>query len=105
MAMAGETTQGHATWITVGAGAVLAGTGVIVTNALASLPNRRWHWVGISLIVVGILTMVAALCHQFRHKLLPSLRRTSRTAKGLAALLADIESIILSMRKEQELLN
>lgn len=68
--MAGETTQGHAVWITVGAGAVLAGLGVIVTNSLASSPNRLWHRIGVFLIVAGILTMAAALCHQFRYKLL-----------------------------------
>jgi hypothetical protein len=78
--MAGETTTGHQTWITVGAGAVLAGIGALLTvaawrgTAAAAAkglePSTKWWWwVGVGLIVLGLSTVVAAVCHQFRHRL------------------------------------
>jgi hypothetical protein len=70
MPRAGETTQGHAAWLGIGAGAVLTGFGAIVANALASSPRTWVSLVGIALMVLGVLIMAISLVHQFRHIIL-----------------------------------
>ena len=91
--MAGETTQGHAAWITVGAGGMLGGLGITVTNALAASPSRTWQWVGICLIVVGFAMMIAALCHQFRHILLRRLLKLGLREEAYAGGVPTTETI------------